>query len=413
MPLVDQRYNLETHLDDETQPFQVSENVSKLPISPRTGNIDQPCTEKSSSEVCGEVGRVSPKDVPYRQPEQTSSPQIAQRPCLKEPYNREDSQLMTISQHNEATAAGCFIQNMGGNDLQTVHSPPKTVKRSAKKRVIHGAEMINASTAIQSRVPKAPNGFEHVLDALRVTHLAEQYRESHAHSLETRHLHEAKEMLQDQIKLQISIISEWKSKYDKLQGQVVHIRERAKTNQTYVVGLQKDYEKLQKTALIYQNDCKKTLREKIAEIESDRTDLIRDFEVTLSSIENSQRSFKRVVEDLQARLILSQAENKSLYQDLQKQIVLYTDEKDKRNNLEKEMAGSLQSMQSSIKDISVSTTNNFDAIKSAIDHFQSRNESTVGMGDCLGELKELSDTARLTRKDVTEAQNVFCSMNHE
>jgi hypothetical protein len=292
-------------------------------------------------------------------------------------------------------------------DISNRNGAPRVTK-TKKKRAISGSQALPLSNAagVQGLVP-ALGGFEQSLESVRLAFLAEQYRRNYDHATELKHLKEVKTLLQDQINLQNVTIVEWKDKHDKLSDNVAVLREKARTNQKYVAGLQKDYQKLQKSASILQDDCKKTLQQKIAEVESEKDSLRHEFEMTLEALAKSQKNLRETIDDLYVRLVISESKRKDLAENLNKKVAMYEEEKRKRDELEKQLLCSFQNIQRQLDDGSTALTEKLSNLQTSIDGFAAVQEHDSGVQDCLVVLQKLKTTPFLTIKDVQKAEGML------
>jgi hypothetical protein len=291
-------------------------------------------------------------------------------------------------------------------DISNRNGAPRVTKAN-KKRAVSGSQALSLSNAARNQGLPALGGFEQSLESVRLAFLAEQYRRNHGHATELKHLEEFKTLLQAQVNLQNVTIVEWKDKHNKLSENVVMLREKAKTNQKYVAGLQKDYQKLQKSAAIFQDDCKKVLQQKVAEVESEKDSLRRDLEMTLEALAKGQKNLRETINDLYVRLIISESKRQDLAEDLKMKVAMYEEEKRKRNELEKQLLCSVQSVQRQLDDGSTTLTEKLVNLQTSIEGFAAVQEHDSGVQNCLVALQKLQATPFLTMKDVQKAEGML------
>lgn len=290
-------------------------------------------------------------------------------------------------------------------DVSERNGAPRVTKTKRKRAIC--SQALPPSTAARVRGLPALSGFEQSLESVRLAFLAEQYRKSHDHATEVKHLEEVKTLLQDQINLQNVTIMEWKDKHDKLSDNVTMVREKAKTNQKYVAGLQNDYQKLQKSAAIFQDDCKKALQQKVAEVESEKESLWHEFEKTLTALAKGQKNLRETIDDLYVRLVISESKRKDLAENLNKEVAMYEEEKRKRNELEKQLLCSVQRVQRQLGDGSTSVTERLGNLQTSLAHVAAVQEQDSGVQDCLAALQKLQATPFLTSKDAQKSEGML------
>ena len=238
--------------------------------------------------------------------------------------------------------------------------------------------------------------------------LADQFRHEHENAIKLKHHEETIVMLRDLVSLQNDTIAEWKARHHDLHNAVVRMTGNAKTHKEYAAGLQKDYEKLQELATSFHVQSKKTLQEKIAEVESEKESLRRDFEVTLNVLGKSQANLKATLEDLCVRLRSSELKRIYFAQSLSKQTAMYEEERRKRDDLEKQLLLSVQSTQRQLGDASTALVGKLEALQSSIYEVVAtdRNQET-GMKECLKALQSIQGTRVLTVKDLQKAEGML------
>ena len=285
--------------------------------------------------------------------------------------------------------------------------PYRVEKPTKRKRTVSGPQVLSAYTNARSCAPAVKSGFEHIFDSLHTAYLAEKSQKDHDLATKVEHFKELKTQLQAQIKQQETTINEWKDRHDGLDSRVGQMREKAKTNQKYVTGLQKDYEKLQKSVATFQEECKKTLRQAIAEVEIEKNDLRRDFETTLNTVSKSQKNLKQTIDDLYVRLIISESKRKDLAENMSKQVAMYEEEKSKRNDIEKQLLSSVQSVQRQLGDHSTQFVEKLESLQALVESGQTEDRPDSSAHKCLVVLKQLQSIPFITTKDLGKVASML------
>ncbi|KAF1850209.1 uncharacterized protein K460DRAFT_350291 [Cucurbitaria berberidis CBS 394.84] len=319
---------------------------------------------------------------------------------LPGPANRLDPQSPT-----ELVATQKQFQSKEGeavlHDTSTQGGPHRVGKPHKKPRATNGL--------LPHRVhpPSMSSGIERSMQDLRVALLAEQFRTQHENKATTKHHEETIGMLRDMVSLQNDTIAESKEKHQNLGNAIIRMTEKAKTNQKYAAGLQKDYEKLQKLVTCFHDQSKKTLEEKIAEVESEKSSLRRDFEVTLDVLVKSQKNLRSTAEDLYVRLTNSESKKRDFAEYLSKHTVMYEEERRRRVDLEKQLLSAVQNTQRQLGDVSTALTDKLELLQTAIDGVAIGDDRDVGIKECLVALKKLQATPFITIKDVQKAEGML------
>jgi hypothetical protein len=346
------------------------------------------------------MARPKSRHAHVQQPQQTihdqldlAEPEVPSLPEFKSPARKEDRP------HKQAEAFLHDTSSRGG--LYRVEKPPK------RKRIASGPQPMTVSAMARNRGPAVQSGFEQTLESLRVAHIMEQSRIDHDRTTQEKNFEEVKALLQDQINQYSVTAAEWKDRHDSLNGNVVQLREKVKTNQKYVTGLQKDYEKLQKSAMSHRDECKNVLQQKIAEVESEKETLRRELELTLDTVTKGQRNLKQTVDELYVRLFISESKRKDLAENMSKQVAMFEEEKSKRNDLEKQLLTSVQSVQRQLGDRSTQLVEKIESLQATVESVKADDKPDSSAQECLVALKELQSTPFLTTKDLHKAEGML------
>jgi hypothetical protein len=279
--------------------------------------------------------------------------------------------------------------------------PHRVGKPRRKVRAVSGP----LSHGVQG--PAMSLGVERSLENLRVAMLADNFRLQHEHTTTTKQHEEKTALLQQVVDLQNNTIAEYKQKHQDLDGALNRLTDKAKTNQRYATGLQKDYEKLQKSFTTLQDQSKKTLQAKIAEIESEKDALRREFEATTDILAKNQKNLKSTVEDLYIRFTISDSKKKDLAENLSKQEAMYEEERRKRDDLEKQLLSGVQNMQRQLGDSSTALFDKLKLLQSSVNNLAAADDQDVAIKECLAVLRTLQSTPFLTAKDMQKAEGML------
>lgn len=306
-----------------------------------------------------------------------------------------------LPEPNDHALHGTYSQNR----------PSRVEKTQKKRRVSSGTQHPMPMTLVRNRGPVVQDDFDKMVDSLREAHHAQKFRKDHDLATQTKHFEEVKALLHDQLNQCSITIVEWKEKYDALHESTKQLREKAKSNQRYVSGLQKDHEKLQKSAITFQDECKKTLQQKIVEVELEKQSLQRALEATLDSLAKGQRTLKATTDELYVRFIISESKRKHLVENLSRQVILYEEEKTRRKELETKLLPSFQSVQRQLGDRSTQLIEKLERLQTSVDGVASELGQGPGVQECLDALRKLQDAPFLMMKDVEKAERMLRFMH--
>jgi hypothetical protein len=325
-----------------------------------------------------------------------------------------DSQLFTATQdrvhrdllhleQTDATLHGVASQSV----LHRVEKLPKT------SRVVSGMQSLTAPALYRNCGPTMRSDFEQKCESLLVAYHDEQYKKHQDTTTQIKHFEEVKALLQDQIKQYSVTVAEWKDKYHTLSLTLEDLRTKAKTNQKYVSGLQKDHEKLHKSTVAFQDECKETMQQKIAEVESEKISLQREFEMTLETLARGQRNLRVTVDDLYMQLKKSRSNEQNLAENLRKQVEIYEEEKLKRFNLEAQLLRSVQGVERQFDDRSTQLIEKLETLQTSVGSMTHGNEHISGIQECLDILQKLQNIPFFTSKDVQKAEGMLQFVREE
>jgi hypothetical protein len=285
--------------------------------------------------------------------------------------------------------------------------PYRVEKVQKKRRVSAGSQQPTSMTLSRSCGTLAQDDFDKMVEGLREAHHAQKSQKDHDLTTQTKHFEEVKALLHDQLNQCSITIAEWKEKYDTLHHSTEQLRERAKSSQKYVSGLQTDHEKLQRSAVIYREDCKKVLQQKIAEVENEKQSLQRELEATLDSLVKGQRTLKNTVDEVYVRYIISESKRKDLAENLAKQITLYEEEKTRRKDLETKLWPSFQNLHCQLENRSAQLIEKLEGLQSSVDGVACELGQDSRIQKCLRALRKVQDVPLLTTKDVQKAEGML------
>jgi hypothetical protein len=277
----------------------------------------------------------------------------------------------------------------------------RVAKPRQKSRAVSGP----LSLGVQG--PSMSLGVERSLENLRVAMLADNFRTQHEHTMTTKHQEENTTRLKQMVDLLNNNIAEHQQKNHDLKGALGRLIDKAKTNQRYLTGLQKDYENLQKSVTTSRDQSRKTLQIKIAEIENEKDVLRREFEATTDALVKSQRKMKSVIDDLYIRYVISESKKKDLAEKLSKQEAVCEEERRKRDDVEKQLLSGVQSVQRQLGDSSTALVEKIELLQSSVNKLAEGDDHDTEIKECLAVAQSLQLTPFLNSKDVQKAEGML------
>ena len=290
----------------------------------------------------------------------------------------------------------------------TNHDQPHRVTKVQKKRgVSNGSQHATAVALIQSHGLDVQDNFDKTFEGLRKAYHADKHRKDHDMATQKAHFEEVKTLLRGEIQRSSDTIDGLKMKYAALEKSTKQWQEKANRNQKFVTGLQTDHEKSQKSALAFQDECKKVLQQKITELENEKLSLQHEFEMTVETLAKGQRATKATIDDLYTRFIISESKRRDLAESLTKQSSMYEEERTRRKDLETKLLPSFQSIQRQFGDRSTQIVQKLENLQASVDGVASGLAESSGVQECHDALRKLQDIPFLTTKDVTKAEGML------
>ncbi|KAH9879650.1 hypothetical protein IAQ61_001469 [Plenodomus lingam] len=283
-----------------------------------------------------------------------------------------------------------------------------------RTRVSKVQKKSRGTSSILSSGPQAaavPSTIDSHMNALRVSLLADQFRKEHEQSNFKKHYEDTIANLNEQIKVKEEAIFKLRGSQGELECALNRLTEKAKTNQKYVAGLQKDYDKVQKLVKTFQAQNAKTLREKITEIETERQSMCRHLESTLDSFAKLKRNMKETIDDLYVRLTISESKRAGHVETLIKQNSMLQEERTKRDALEKSLLASVQTIQQQIGENTLTLITKLETFQSLAAKTSDLETQTSVSKECLAAIHCLQSRPFLTIENIQRAERMLRSVH--
>jgi hypothetical protein len=279
--------------------------------------------------------------------------------------------------------------------------PHRVAKPRKKSRAAKNTQTPASGTANQASAPHSVSNVNRAMESLRIALLTDQLRAKHDLDHKDDEMKIVRKTLHDDAKVHKATILSLEAQQLESKANFARLAEKAKTNQRFVVGIQADYEKLQKSVTTFHADNKRVLQDKITEIEKEKKALHSEFESTTDSLRRSQRKMMTAVHEIYTELISTELKRKHLVQELEERTAAYEEKKKRCEELEKEVLASGQSIQRQFSENSTSVIEKLSQIQLQSKQVNDENGRVASaISQCLEELKELQSTSCSTAKGL-------------
>lgn len=408
-------------LQPKSQPSPSSlVSISPQPISPEYRGRSPPGSHKQFSGITPALAQ----DI-NEEPAVISSQTVHYAPIGRQPMilpqkeipgprqtgkDASDKETEAGNQQGQLITESNVRQDFVPESKATAASFYKIVDRNYPRRVNEPHQKKQAAYRPQANrvhFPSISPGIERSIETLRIALIADHFRVQHEQTTTKKHQDDTQAALRDLVDLQKDAIVEWKGRHQDLRSCIIRLTEKAKTNQRYVSGLQKDYEKLRGSVNSFHDQSKKALKEKIAEIDDEKLSLRHEFDVTLDVLAKSHRNLKATVQDLYARLVVCESKRRDFARDLETRTVMYEKEQQRCAFLENQLSSSVQCLKGELRDVSSTLIDRFNTIKSSTEDLKGDNLWDPRIKECLLILQNLQVTPFLTVLDAQKAEGML------
>ena len=318
------------------------------------------------------------------------------------------------------------VDHQGGHDSHHDNIDDSIDRRMFEGRLhqtsSHNTERINKArkksrTGGASRLPPPKLGYPGLPtlssenDAfVKMLHLALGATESKARdaTVSNTKAHEtAISSLRATIGYQDNVIQSHKEETARLQGEVKEMKAKVTTLAKHANGIGQDYSRINGQVKDHQRSCSRTLMEKIAEIESEKSTLVHQLHTTLDSFDRTRRNMKSVLDDCYTRLVISESKKVELAEQLCNQHSLYKEEKKWRSVLEQQIMPTLNCLQKHVENSRNALSEKLGNIQGSLDNTTAEEERDARLKQCLDALHGLQTTPFLTAKDLQKAEGML------
>lgn len=328
-------------------------------------------------------------------------PHSKSRPVLKAtPQHTKLNRTQTPPPRSDITHDG--LRRPSSRD-----GPIRVTKIQKRIRPVQGIHT-RASTPIDhSQTPSGMTAIDIALDSIRTACIVDQDRMQDQMASTVNVLKQDKIQLQNTMLEQQTTIAELRVQLRASEENLVRLIEKAKTNQRYVAGLQKDYEMCQKSALAFQKQNKQVLQDKIAELVKEKASLQDAIDSTIESFTNARKKMMKTIEETHMHYVITLSMKKDLGERLSEQARMYEEEKCRRTELEKQLLPSLQSMQRQLSQSSASLIDKLSNLDISLQSRAAKDRDDCGVKDCLQILQKLDSMPFLTSQDFQKAEGML------
>ncbi|KAH6865743.1 hypothetical protein BKA58DRAFT_226544 [Alternaria rosae] len=248
---------------------------------------------------------------------------------------------------------------------------------------------------------------DQAVESLRVAMLADKFRVKHESTTAAKQHEVELARLQGTINNQTQTIAERDESHRKLKEAFAQLTDKAKTNQKFVSGLQQDYEKLQKSATSFQKQSKRTLTDKITELEDEKKTLYREFETAIDRLTLTQRKMKSTLDVVYVQFIISESKRRDLLENLGKRDAELGEERRKREDMEKQLLSGVQSIPGKIVDASDNLAKKLESLQTSFEQASANDDRDAQIKECLDALRTLQMSPALTIKEIEKVESTL------
>ncbi|KAJ4322329.1 hypothetical protein N0V94_002438 [Neodidymelliopsis sp. IMI 364377] len=186
--------------------------------------------------------------------------------------------------------------------------------------------------------------------------------------------------------------------------------EKATTHQRYAAGLQKDYEKIQKSMTTSQEQNKQALQDQILTITEEKKTLQMSFNSTIDDLTNNRRKMQKTMEEVWMHYVMSLSDKRDLENRINEHVRMYEYEKSRRIDVEEQLLSSLQDTQRQLSESSGTFIDKASTFYTNLKEREAEERNGCGIKDCLEILQKLDAKPLMTADDVRRAESILCSV---
>jgi uncharacterized coiled-coil DUF342 family protein len=279
--------------------------------------------------------------------------------------------------------------------------PERVIKPQGKQRA--GSKLISFGSHGASLSPT----MERLIEEIRLESLAETFRKHHEYNKQSECYQERITTLLEQVNFHKERATVYKQERDELKMALSNLTSKAKTNQKFLEGLQKDFEKLKKSTATAEQHNKKVLQAKITEIEQEKQDLMNEFEITTNKLAESQRKIRIVADELYVQLAIASSANKRLSERANELEAELAGEKKKRENIENKVFNQIQQLQHQLRYGSKAIVEKLEVFQTSIERVATHDSHDIQIKECLNILNDLQREPFLKSQDIHKAEGML------
>lgn len=328
------------------------------------------------------------------------------------PHNLDNHESVAIS----ALSTQLQQPEVFANSQQAVSQPKDAeavLHRISQQDASHRVAKPRRRLQPSGLVPNSPQAqarstsVDQAVESLRVAMLADKFRVKHESTTAGKQHEVELARLQGTINNQTQTIAERDESHRKLKEAFAQLTDKAKTNQKFVNSLQQDYEKLQKSATSFQKQSKRTLTDKITELEDEKKTLYREFETAIDRLTLTQRKMKSTLDVVYVRFMISESKRRDLIENLGKRDAELKEERRKREDMEKQLLSGVQSIPGKIVDASNNLAKKLESLQTSFEQASANDDRDAQIKECLDALRTLQMSPALTIKDIEKMESTL------
>jgi chromosome segregation ATPase len=223
-------------------------------------------------------------------------------------------------------------------------------------------------------------------------------------------LEKDKTRLQDKVLEQQNNIAELEIQVKTIKEKFSKLGEKATTHQRYAAGLQKDYEKIQKSMAKFQEQNKQVLQDQISKLTEEKETLQMSFNSTIDVLTNSRRKMQKTMEEVWMHYVMSLSDKRDLENRINEHVGMYECEKSRRINVEEQLLSSFHDTQRQLSESSGTFIDKASTLYTNLKEREAEERNDCGIKDCLEILQKLDAKPLMTADDVRRAESILRSV---
>ena len=389
-------------IPDSQSSYASHEGLDRVPQTQEASLIDGQAPD-GSPLVSGPTASLPNSDLKLR-------PLFAPASNFRAKHSGRRTSSSTVATDHETTSGP---PSRLGDEQEVLHGacsrprPIRVTKALRKARTIHETQLRTPAAAEGSQAPPKMTALDAALDTLRNACLVDQYRMEDQMTTKLDDLKAESTQLRNTQLDHLSTIAGLRAQLNTSNERFSQLNEKARLNQKYISGLQKDHEKLQKSVSSSHEQNRKALRDQIDELLEEKAMLQGELELAIASSTKAQKAMVKTMSEIHMHYVMALSREKGLKDRLDERTSMYEEEKSRRVELEKQLLPSVQSMQLQLNESSTVLVDKFGSLRANLESHAAEDGNNCSIKACLLILQKLESLPLLTSIDVRKAEGML------